>query len=132
MLGKIDFRYDAAEDIVFATPHWHIETIQDVLAWYQQYVRYFESTFAGRKVDLVLDLADFRISPSIAREWGEYRARLNSTHTRFSWRVSADPRVRLHVLTSGARHGAGKQTDEAATLEDAVAAIKAARRAAGV
>ena len=89
MMGRIDFRYDAADDIVFATPHWHIETLQDVLAWYQQYVRYFEATFAGRKVDLVLELADFRISPSIAKDWGEHRARMTMTYTRFSCRVAA-------------------------------------------
>ena len=131
MTGSIDFRYDPRDDIVFATPHWRIENMDDVLAWYRQYSDYFGFNFPERKVDLVLDLGDFQVSPSIAARWGEYRARMNTTYTRHSCRVSADSRVRLHVLTSAARHDATAHMDEAPTVEEAVEAIKAARRSQG-
>ena len=129
MTGRIDFRYDPVRDIVFAMPHWQIETLDDVRNWYLQYADYFEANFQGRKVDLVLDLADFRIGASIARLWGEYRARMNNTYTRHSYRVSSDPRVALYVKTSGVRYDAS--TYEAPTEEDAVEGVMAARRSGG-
>ncbi len=37
MIGTIDFRHDAARDLVFVTPHWTVESHDDVLVWYEQY-----------------------------------------------------------------------------------------------
>ena len=130
MSGTIDFRHDAATDIVFVTPHWTLQTHQDVLLWYQQYVDYCESNFPGRRVDMIIELSDFHIGPSIAAEWGVYRARVHQSFTRHSCRVNADLRVRLHVLTSGARHNVAAQTDEVSTLEEAVKVIEAKRQGA--
>jgi beta-phosphoglucomutase-like phosphatase (HAD superfamily) len=49
---------------------------------------------------------------------------------RFTWRVNSNNRVLLFVNTSGVRYKVA--TEEAATIEDALEGIKAARRAANV
>jgi hypothetical protein len=125
-MGKIDFRYDATNDIVIAVPHWNIQTAADVVDWYGQYEVYM-SRFR-RKMDFVVILDDFHIAPAIGVVWGEARGRLHQRFTRFSYRVHANSRVKLFVNTSGVRYNVA--TQEAATLEDAIEGIKAARLAA--
>jgi len=126
MRGKIDFRYDRVNDIIIATPHWKIETPEDVVEWFGQYEAYMGRFH--RKMDFIVVLDDFEIGPKIGVFWGEYRAKLLSTYTRHNIRVHSNNRVKLFVNTSGVRYSVA--TEEAATVEDAVEAIKAARVAA--
>ena len=125
MKGTIDFRYDAENDIVIATPHWNIETEEDVKEWSSQYETYFRTNF-DRRVDSIFVLDDFQIQTAIAVLWGEYRARLHKRFTGLSFRVHSHRRVLLFVQTSGARYDVAAQ--EAATVEDAIEGIKAARQ----
>jgi hypothetical protein len=125
MKGKIDFQHDTANDLVIAIPHWKIETEADVLEWYQQYVA-FMSRF-DRKMDFVAVLDDFEIAPTIGPFWGQYRAKIHQEFTRYSYRVHSSNRVKLFVNTSGVRYNVA--TQEAATIEDAIEGIKAARSA---
>ena len=124
-MGRIDFQHDKMNDVVIATPHWKIETEADVIAWYEEYAAYF--TRLGRRVDFVVVLDDFSIEPAIGSLWGEYRAKIHKDFTRLSYRVHASKRVKLFVDTSGVRYSAGR--DEAASIEDAIAAILEARKA---
>lgn len=124
MSGKIDFRYDSDNDIVIAVPHWKIETPEDVVEWFGQYERYM--TKFNRKMDFVVVLDDFEIGPKIGVLWGEYRAKVHQLYTRFSYRVHSSNRVKLFVNTSGVRYNVA--TEEAATVEDAIEGIKAARQ----
>lgn len=64
MRGAIEFEYDVARDVVIATPHWRIETEDDVRAWYAQYEAYFEPL--GRRVDVVFVLDHFDLRPRSA------------------------------------------------------------------
>jgi hypothetical protein len=121
--GKIQFRYDTANDIVVAVPRWKIETPEDVLEWFRQYEAYM--LFFRRKMDMIVVLDHFEIAPAIGVLWGEYRRRLHETFTRHSYRVHSNNRVRLYVNTSGARYNTA--TLEAASVDDAIAGIKAAR-----
>jgi hypothetical protein len=123
MGGKIDFRYDEANDVVIAIPHWSIETPEDVVEWFAQYERYMKGF--NRKMDFVVVLDDFHIGPKIGVLWGEYRAKLHKLYTRHNFRVHSDNRVKLFVNTSGVRYNVA--TEEAATIEDAIEAIKVAR-----
>ncbi len=82
----------------------------------------------GRKVDCVVVLDDFHVDTQIAARWGEYRAKLNNTYFRHSYRVHADRTVKLFIQTSGVRFNAA--SGEAATVEDAVAGILDARKKA--
>ncbi|HEY5375248.1 MAG TPA: hypothetical protein VIK01_16325 [Polyangiaceae bacterium] len=62
--------------------------------------------------------------------WGLARAKIHQQFTRFNYRVHATNRVKLFVNTSGARYNVA--TEEAATIEDAIEGILAARGAAGL
>jgi hypothetical protein len=129
MGGKIDFSYDAANDMVIAVSHWHVETEGDLEPWYREWADYFEKNFPGRRMDMVVELTDFQVNPAIASRWGEYRALIHKNFTRFSYRVHSNSRVRLFVNTSGVRFDAS--TSEAATIEDGIAAILQERLRAG-
>jgi hypothetical protein len=78
-------------------------------------------------MDCVMVLDDFHIEPTIASKWGEFRAKLIKELTRFSFRVHADQTVKIFVRTSGMRFNAA--TNEAETVDDAIAGILAARQA---
>jgi len=121
--GTIQFDYDGRNDIVVATPRWHIRTREDCEIWYHQWVDYL-ATF-GRRVDCVMVLDDFHVEPEIATVWGEYRARINNQYTRLSYRVHSDWAVRLFAATSGVRYNA--PSDAAPSVEAAVEAILRAR-----
>ncbi len=126
MPGKIDFTYDTTNDIVIAVPKWNIETQEDCEVWYREW----ESCLSkyGRKVDCIVVLDDFHIHTRIASAWGEYRAKLNNTYFRHSFRVHADPTVKLFIQTSGVRFNAA--SGEAATVDGAIEGILDARKEA--
>ncbi|MBV9947714.1 MAG: hypothetical protein JOZ69_12745 [Myxococcales bacterium] len=75
MKGRIDFRYDGVNDIVIATPHWNIETQEDVVTWFGQYEAYMRQF--NRRLDFIVVLDDFRIGAGIGPFWGEYRAKVH-------------------------------------------------------
>lgn len=127
MKGTIKFNYDRDNDVIVATPHWKLETEADVKAWFDQYVVYMKRF--DRKMDFVVILDDFEIKPSIGPLFGEYRAKIHQQFTRHNFRVHSSKSVKLFVNTSGVRYNVA--TSEAATLEDAIEGIKAARREAG-
>ncbi len=128
MKGRIDFRYDATNDIVIASPRWSIQTEEDVQVWSGQYETYF--TRFSRKMDFIVVLDEFEVATAVGSHWGVYRAKLNNEFTRFSFRVRTPKKVRLFVNTSGVRHHA--RTDEVATVEEAIERILAARVKEGV
>jgi hypothetical protein len=121
--GRIQFRYDRDNDVVVAVPQWKIETFEDVLEWFRQYEAYM--TPFRRKMDMIVVLDDFEIAPSVGVLWGEYRGRVHQQFTRHSYRVHSNNRVKLLVNASRARYNVA--TQEAATVEDAIEGIKAAR-----
>lgn len=122
--GTIEFRYDAANDVIIATPHWNIETEDDVLVWFGQYEAYMKQF--GRKLDFIVVLDDFKIGPGIGVYWGEYRAKVHHLFARYNYRVHSNNKVKLFVNTSGVRYNVS--TEEAATIEDAIEGIKASRK----
>jgi len=127
MPGKIDFTYDKANDIVVAVPKWTIASQQDCEVWFNEWAAYLSKY--GRKVDCIVVLHDFHVDARIASEWGEYRAKLNNTYFRHSYRIDADSTVKLFIKTSGVRFNAA--TGEAASVEDAVAGVLDARKKSG-
>jgi len=127
MPGTIDFRHDTANDIVIAVPKWMIGSKEDCEVWFRQWADQLSKY--GHKVDCVVVLDDFHVDARIAAVWGEYRAKLNNTYFRHSYRVHADPTVKLFIQTSGVRFNAA--AGEAPTVEDAIAGILDARKKAG-
>ena len=126
MPGTIDFKYDVAKDIVIAIPQWRIESQDDCEVWFRQWADHLVKY--GRKVDCVVVLDDFHIDARVASVWGEYRAKLNNTYFRHSFRVHADPTVKVFILTSGVRFNAA--SGEAPTVEGAIEGILDARKQA--
>jgi hypothetical protein len=126
MAGTIDFQYDREHDLIVATPHWKLATEADVSTWYGQYVSYMKAF--SRKMDMVVVLDDFEVGPAIGAKWGEYRAKVHKEFLRFNVRVHAKRNVKLFVNTSGARFNVS--TEEAASVEDGIAAILEMRRTA--
>jgi hypothetical protein len=124
MSGKIQFTHDKANDIVVATPNWTIASQQDCEDWFNEWATYLSGY--GGKVDCVVVLDNFHVDAQIAADWGEYRAKLNNTYFRHSYRVHADQTVKLFIKTSGVRFNAA--TGEAATVADAIAGILDARK----
>ena len=126
MTGRIDFRYDAANDVIIATPHWKIESEADVIAWYEQYCAFMKKF--GRKVDTVVVSDGLTVSPTVGAKWGEYRAKIHKQFVGYNYRVHCNSQVRLFVNTSGVRYDIGRE--EAATVEDAIEGIQEQRRRA--
>jgi hypothetical protein len=119
MAGTIHFQYDEQNQIVIATPRWKIDTEADVIAWYGQYERYMRRF--PHKMDFIVVLDEFDVSPLIGSKWGEYRAKLHKQFTRFNFRVHSKRDVKLFVNTSGVRYNVS--TEEAASVADAIQAI---------
>ncbi len=124
MPGRIDFKHDAFHDIVIATPHWNVETEQDLFEWYQTYVNYMKRF--SRKMDSVIVVDDFKVAPNLGSKWGEYRAKIHHQYLRYNFRVHCNPRVKLFTNTSGVRYNISRE--EAASVEDAIEGILEARR----
>jgi hypothetical protein len=120
----MEFEYDRANDVIIGTPHGKVEADADVLEWYEQWVKYLQPF--QRRMDVVIILDHFTISPTVGSKWGEYRAKIHKQFTRYSYRVHPDSRVRLYSHTSGVRYDVARE--EAASVEDAIEGIKAARK----
>jgi hypothetical protein len=123
MKVRMEFHHDAKNDVIVATPHGKAETEADVLDWYEQWVKYLKPF--QRRMDVVIVLDHFTLSPAIGSVWGEYRAKIHKQFTRYSYRVHADSRVRLYSNTSGVRYDVARE--EAASVEDGIEGIQAAR-----
>jgi hypothetical protein len=124
--GTVEFRYDLENDVVIATPRWTLATSAEVMRWYELHVSYFGGRFRSPK-SLITRNDAFDVVPQVAALWGSYRAKLHETHVKSSISVNSNPRVRLTTNTSGVRYGIG--AIETKTVEEAIAAIVAARAA---
>ncbi len=124
MPGKIKFLYRPAMDVVIATVDWTVDSEDDVSLWYEEYRAYFTGRF-NRKVDLILELSNFHLSPKIGNFFGQFRAQVLSEFVDRSYRVNQHARERAFMYTSSALHGAPANHYE--SVEDAVAALLADR-----
>jgi hypothetical protein len=124
MRGTIAFEYDRDNDVVLAKPHWKIATEADVTTWYGQWASYLGAF--TRKMDTIVVLDEFEVAPAIGAKWGECRAKLHNNFFALSVRVRSNRNVKLFVNTSGARFNIS--TDEAPSVEDALAVILEQRR----
>jgi hypothetical protein len=128
MKGTIDFKYDKANDVVVATPNWNVETKEDCEIWYKQWVDSLADY--KRKVDCVMVLDNFNVDVKIAAVWGEYRAKILNTYTRFTYRINPNLVTGIFIKTSGVRFNASSK--EADSMEGALHAIREDRKNAGV
>jgi hypothetical protein len=125
MAGRITFRSRGSIDVVVAEVHWNLETEADIVAWCDEYRAYFAQMFGPRKVDLILELSNFRVNPRVGAAFGKARAELLSEFTIRSYRVAQNARERAFMNTSSVLHRAPANHYE--TIDDAIAALVADR-----
>lgn len=124
MARKITFRYRPSLDVVIAEVDWTLDTEADVQAWCEEYRTYF-ARMSGRKVDLILELSNFRVSSRMGTAFGKARAEILSEFTLRSYRVAQSARSRVFMNTSSVLYGAPANHYE--TIDDAIAALVADR-----
>ncbi len=120
MLGRIHFQYRCLHDVVIAYVDWHLETMEDLEVWARQYETYFEGRFADR-VDLVLELSKFRLSPRLAPRFRELRSRILTRYVNLSYRVK-EPAMERAMMYAGSVLNGGP-ANEFDSIEDALAAL---------
>lgn len=128
MIGTVDFKYDVRNDLVIATPYWHMETAEDCRIGFGQCDDYLRR-FSG-KVDVIFVFDHFTMSGQVMTLWGEYRSRMIENYIRISYRVNPKMLVSIASMTSNTKYQTPNR--EARSVEEAVAAIKAERIKMGV
>jgi hypothetical protein len=128
VVATVQFQYDAGNDVVIAIPNWKIETQADCEVWFKQYMDYLKPF--GRKVDMIFVLDDFAVTSQIINVWGEYRTNLVKEHVRFSYRVHLNSLIKIIIKNGALKYNAASQ--DADSVEGAIAGIKAARIEAGI
>ncbi len=123
--SKIKFRYLAEHDAVLATVDWQLETLKDVEEWLAAYVEYFTRHHSGKKIDLILDLSKFTISPRVGAAFGEARAKLVAEYAKRTYRVNVDAATKTAMYTSRVIHGA--TANDFPSIEDALAQLRVDR-----
>ena len=120
MLGHIHFQYRCLHDVVIAHVDWQVETLEDLEVWCGQYEAYFKGRFP-RKVDLILELSKFRLSPKVVGRFRELRNRILDEYTVRSYRVNGPPMERA-MMYAGVVLGGGP-ANQYDTIEAALDAL---------
>jgi hypothetical protein len=120
MLGRIHFQYRCLHDVVIAHVDWHLETMADLQVWARQYETYFEGRFT-EKVDLVLELSKFRLSPRLAPRFRELRNGILTKYVNLSYRVN-EPTIERAMMYAGAILNGGP-ANEYESIDEAIAAL---------
>jgi hypothetical protein len=120
MLGRIHFQYRCLHDVVLAYVDWHLETMEDLEVWAGQYHTYFEGRFT-EKVDLVLELSKFRLSPRLAPRFRELRNGILTKYVNLSYRVNEPVMERAMMYAGSVLNGGPANAFD--SIEDALAAL---------
>jgi hypothetical protein len=120
MLGRINFQYRCLHDVVIAYVDWHLETPEDLEVWARQYESYFEGRFPD-KVDLVLELSKFRLSPRLAPRFRELRSSILTKYVNLSYRVNEPLMERAMMYAGSVLNGGPANAFD--SIEEALAAL---------
>ena len=116
---RISFQYDAAHDIVIATPRWTIKTEEDVRTWYAQYEAYLKRF--RRVIDFIVVLDDFKVATTIGPFWGACRERASIILRKAEGQISGSNIRAFGYLILGAKPALSQRTvNEAAAVADYV------------
>jgi hypothetical protein len=120
MKGQIRFQYSCVNDVVTAYVDWHLQTPEDLEVWALQYDSYFKGRFPN-KVDLILELTNFRLSPRLAPRFREIRNRILIDYTNRSYRVN-EPTMERAMMYAGSVLNGGP-ANQFSSIEEALAAL---------
>ncbi|HYP77917.1 MAG TPA: hypothetical protein VER12_18225 [Polyangiaceae bacterium] len=126
MKGQIRFQYSCVHDVVTAYVDWYLQTPEDLEVWALQYDSYFKGRFQT-KVDLILELSRFRLSPKLAPQFREIRNRILRDYTNRSYRVNEAAMERAMMYAGAILNGG--PANQFASMEEALAALAADREA---
>jgi hypothetical protein len=126
MRGQIRFQYSCVNDVVTAHVDWHLQTPEDLQVWALQYDTYFKGRFPS-KVDLILELSNFRLSPRLAPQFREIRNRILQDYTNRSYRVNEATMERAMMYAGAVLNGG--PANQYCSIEEALAALAADREA---
>ena len=102
-----------------------IETPEDVAEFTRDVATQLVALVGDRKVDIVVDLGQLVVKPSVAQMYDAARRELAANHAKLAFRYSGLSIVRTKILTSSAIHGQHANVYE--SFEQAVAALLRAR-----
>lgn len=120
MLGQIQFQYRCLHDVVIAHVDWRVETVEDLVVWARQYETYFKGRFP-HKVDLILELSKFRLSPRMSPRFRELRNAILTKYVNRSYRVN-EPTMERAMMYAGAVLNGGP-ANQFESIEEALAAL---------
>jgi hypothetical protein len=120
MLGRIHFQYRCLHDVVLAYVDWHLETMEDLEIWAGQYETYFHGRFTD-KVDLVLELSKFRLSPRLAPRFRELRNGILTKYVNLSYRVNEPAMERAMMYAGSVLNGGPANAFD--SIDEAIAAL---------
>jgi hypothetical protein len=120
MKGQIRFQYSCVNDVVTAYVDWHLQTPEDLEIWAAQYDSYFKGRFPN-KVDLILELTKFRLSPRLAPRFREVRNRILFAYTNRSYRVN-EPTMERAMMYAGSVLNGGP-ANQFGSIDEALAAL---------
>jgi hypothetical protein len=127
--GRLLFAYRPSLDVVVVNAEWCLESEEDVLAWYEEYRRYFTSVFGSRKVDVIFELTKFSVSAKVAKLFTDYRLKLVTDFTNRTYRVNASTRFKTIMYTGTVRTGV--PANNFSTIEEAISALVNDRKLGG-
>jgi hypothetical protein len=121
--GRLRHFHRIEHDVVVIYVDWDLQNEADLPAWVDAYEQLFQQFQS--KVDIIIDLSNFRVSPRMASHFGEARAKVLERYTRRSYRVNINPIAKAMMYTSNVLYGAA--ANDCPSMEAAIDALLADR-----
>ena len=102
MKGQIRFQYSCENDVVTAHVDWHLQTTEDLRRSGQVSTTPISRGASRNKVDLILELTKFRLSPRLAPRFRDVRNRILLDYTNRSYRVN-EATIERAMMYAGVR-----------------------------
>jgi hypothetical protein len=123
--GQVAFEYDPELNTVFTEDDWHVETREDVEAFFADYNKYFSAL--GKKVYMISHIDKLLVQAQVADYFGELARALVYKHLLGFARYGTDSWARMTVRTTS--HIAKMTPNIYTTRAEAVRAIDEMRKA---
>jgi hypothetical protein len=122
--GHVVFEYDPEVNIVFTEDDWHVETREDVDAFFAEYNTYFSAL--GKKVYMISHMDELLVQAQVADYFGELARALVCKHLLGFARWGTDSWARMTVRTTS--HIAKMTPNIYSTRAEAIQAVEVMRK----
>ena len=124
MRGHVTFEYDPELNVVFTDDDWHVETREDVDAFFEEYDTYFSKL--GKKVYMISHIDKLLVQAQVADHFGELARTLVYKHLLGFARYGTDSWARMTVRTTS--HIARMTPNIYGSRDEAIRAVEAMRK----